>query len=203
MKIRGSLLTPVFAVLTVVAILAVGVVLGQLHAGAPWVRLLGSIAQPDPGFAAGTPKTIASNEGGLAAEFDASADSTTLGSSFTTSSQVASEPRVAVPRGLQPGVATTSPEPAEVAKDSQETPGGDRSSGPTPPVSEGDSGADTASPSPPSMGGGNDSPSIVENPLSELSPGPQLPASGAAESEEYRPAEGSEDIALSGGSGDD
>jgi hypothetical protein len=51
MKVKGSLCTPVFAVLTVLIIIVTGVVLGQLHGGTPWA-LLSSAPHIDSAIAA-------------------------------------------------------------------------------------------------------------------------------------------------------
>jgi hypothetical protein len=52
MKIKASLLMPVLAALTIMAIVSTGIALGQLHNGAPWVTLLSSMPRAEAAVAA-------------------------------------------------------------------------------------------------------------------------------------------------------
>jgi hypothetical protein len=52
MKIKASLLMPVLAALTIMAIVSTGIALGQLHNGAPWVTLLSSLPRAEAAVAA-------------------------------------------------------------------------------------------------------------------------------------------------------
>jgi hypothetical protein len=52
MKIKASLLMPVLAALTIMAIVSTGIALGQLHNGAPWVTLLSSMPRAQAAVAA-------------------------------------------------------------------------------------------------------------------------------------------------------
>jgi hypothetical protein len=61
MRIKASLLMPVLAALTIVAIVGTGIALDQLRNGAPWVTLLSSV--PGLGAGAGTGASVEANAG--------------------------------------------------------------------------------------------------------------------------------------------